>query len=363
MSPKKAIELLDFAMLRYGDGERYFIDLSGKGEPLLCLKTILAICDWAKQRQDKERKEFVVQLITNGTLLCENVVEVLQRKGVLFGISIDGTKACHDRCRKDKHGNPTFDRIMANVRNIKNKEFVGVGVSIGSQIFPLLETIIELSSKFKTISVRPLRGSEGISTEVEPLWEKEYDRLTLRLLDDGLRGDSSLFLPLMNGDDYFGRYLVMMFSYSRSLFRCDAGLGRIAIEDDFKFYPCPALACHQNYELPLDRWSFESELLAICSDCPLKLACGGDCLADIVERKAPNVAMCALRKHLVALAALIEKTVSKENIAFALYLQQFSIEKLSRRRKNERLHAFADHHPELTFSEAKVVFDRNPRSY
>lgn len=363
MKPDKAIELLEKALSTYNDGEKYFIDLSGKGEPLLSLKTVLSVADWAYRQANIDRREYIVQFVTNGTLLNREIVSLLQKKGILFGISIDGRKDVHDAHRLDKEGRGTYEKIISNVKAIERREFLGVGVSIGKDVFPLLETIEELASIFKTISIRPLRGKEGIDTRSESAWEKEYDRLSLRLLEDGKKGDARIFLPLMNGDDYFGRYLVQAFSYSRSSFRCDAGIGRIAIEENGRFYPCPALALNPDFELPDERYQFEERHFALCAGCPLKRFCGGDCLADVEERKGQNKVLCKLRRHLIALSAIIERTLSSENIAFAAFLQDFSLNKLERRRKNDGLYNFLKQHSDLAFNEAKAIYEANPKSY
>ena len=39
----------------FPDGKKYFIDLSGKGEPLFHLKEIVQIADWCKRKQDEIR--------------------------------------------------------------------------------------------------------------------------------------------------------------------------------------------------------------------------------------------------------------------------------------------------------------------
>ena len=49
---------------------------------------------------------------TNGTLLNDEWCEFFRENGFLVGISIDGPQAIHDSCRRDKGGQPTFDRVM-----------------------------------------------------------------------------------------------------------------------------------------------------------------------------------------------------------------------------------------------------------
>jgi uncharacterized protein len=52
-------------------------------------------------------------LQTNGTLLDEDWARFLKEHRFLVGLSIDGPRDIHDRMRPDKHGEPTFDKVVA----------------------------------------------------------------------------------------------------------------------------------------------------------------------------------------------------------------------------------------------------------
>jgi uncharacterized protein len=52
-------------------------------------------------------------LQTNGTLLDQDWARFLKDHGFLVGLSIDGPKDIHDGLRPDKHGEPTFDKVVA----------------------------------------------------------------------------------------------------------------------------------------------------------------------------------------------------------------------------------------------------------
>ena len=52
-------------------------------------------------------------LQTNGTFLDEDWARFLKEHRFLVGLSIDGPQESHDRFRIDKHGEPTFDKVVA----------------------------------------------------------------------------------------------------------------------------------------------------------------------------------------------------------------------------------------------------------
>ena len=88
------------------------------GEPLLApdvieslTKRLMALCD---QRGGK----YSAQIITNGYLLTREAVDMLDRCKVRHAqVTIDGIGATHDTTRHLAGGGPTFERIVANVRD------------------------------------------------------------------------------------------------------------------------------------------------------------------------------------------------------------------------------------------------------
>ncbi|MBR6641397.1 MAG: hypothetical protein IKL08_04310, partial [Clostridia bacterium] len=68
-----------------------------------------------------EGKKILFNMTTNGTLLSDKVVDFLSRYNFSISISLDGSKEEHDRNRKFKDGRGSFDVIIENLRNIREK--------------------------------------------------------------------------------------------------------------------------------------------------------------------------------------------------------------------------------------------------
>jgi uncharacterized protein len=69
-----------------------------------------------QRRYKKPGMVFENTLQTNGTLLNDEWCEFLKEHNFLIGISIDGPRRLHDFYRRDKQGQPTFDRVMRGLR-------------------------------------------------------------------------------------------------------------------------------------------------------------------------------------------------------------------------------------------------------
>lgn len=95
------------------------------GEPLIKFNLIKKVMDYATSVHPKT--EF--SITTNGILMNSHVRQYFLNKNITITYSIDGYKANHDRNRKTKGGNPTFEKIMKNIfamqslkkRNLKSK--------------------------------------------------------------------------------------------------------------------------------------------------------------------------------------------------------------------------------------------------
>ena len=85
------------------------------GEP-----TLLGI-DFFKRVIDLQKpfakaKTISNSLQTNGTLLNDEWCRFLKRNNFMVGISLDGPKEIHDRYRRDRKGQGTFEQVMHGLR-------------------------------------------------------------------------------------------------------------------------------------------------------------------------------------------------------------------------------------------------------
>jgi uncharacterized protein len=70
----------------------------------------------ALQRPFAEQKTITNSLQTNGVLLTDGWCRFLKENHFLVGISIDGPKDIHDRYRRDRNGNGTFDQAVRGLK-------------------------------------------------------------------------------------------------------------------------------------------------------------------------------------------------------------------------------------------------------
>ncbi|MBR4880255.1 MAG: anaerobic sulfatase maturase [Clostridia bacterium] len=93
-------------------------------------ETTLAGIDFYKQVVALEKKHLPKNkqawnnLQTNGLILNDEWCRFLKENRFDVGLSIDGDKLTHDKNRRDKGGNPTFDRIYKAAQRLKSHDIM-----------------------------------------------------------------------------------------------------------------------------------------------------------------------------------------------------------------------------------------------
>lgn len=111
-----SLELLDKIIKEYieiNDSKQIVFDWHG-GEPLLLgldyFKKIAGL-----QNKYRGDKQIFNTIQTNATLLNDDFAEFFKDNDFLVGVSIDGPQYVHDRYRKDKGKQPTFQKVMKGI--------------------------------------------------------------------------------------------------------------------------------------------------------------------------------------------------------------------------------------------------------
>lgn len=345
----------------------FYVDLAGSGEPLLYLKDIVEIAKLCKSISDVVEKQITVMLSTNGILLTKQVTNILQKNNILFGISLDGYKELHDLNRIDKFGKPTFDRILSNVNNIEFNEYVGGAMTITSSETDIYKAYIEMMQLFKTVSIRPCRMSYKNFSFSKI--EKGYEKLSEFLLAESRAHDFSNIKKIINGDDYFGKYIIKIISNSVMDRRCGVGVSRFSIGIDGKYYPCSPAIMHKELELSSadiisgTNNSYFCNVNDNCSFCIAKNICGSECFVLVFE-SSEQKNLCEFWRNLLIIALKLCGQIEMENYSYYAELVNIVNEIIMRSCRDEELHkTYLRHKNKYTFTETKNIKDHEQSLY
>lgn len=373
VSLEDALKFLDTCFETFKNKEKYYVDLSGKGEPLLYLNKILEIKRYCDEKSNELKREVLVQLVCNGTLLDSLTADILQKNGILFGVSLDGCEFVHDKHRKTKDCKPTYQLILDNVNNIPHHEYVGAACTLTSDVFSLKDSLIELSKTFNTVSYKPSRDCDFAFDEQSiDGWLASYDELVLFLASETIRGNLKYIRILLNGEDYLGKFIRRMVLGQRNIIRCDAGLSRFCLDDDGKIYSCPAAFSEESLCVGnKDSINFkQSEALFKkqlnkkgCGTCVFRNICGGECQLEKILSKGINKTMCKYKSHLILLSMYFVNEVHEHNSLSFKEIYDFCIEVENRKKIDINLERFLKNNPQYSFIEGKRIYDKQEKKY
>jgi len=121
------------------------------GEPLLAKNIVLDLSRYAAEIAREHSIQYAANMTTNGFFLDLATAEALVMAGVNFyQISLDGYGEDHDATRVAANGTGTFDRIMANLRAIRDSDLsltVLLRCHFSPGSFPKLDRLIDLLNR------------------------------------------------------------------------------------------------------------------------------------------------------------------------------------------------------------------------
>ena len=352
--------------------QRFFVDFTGSGEPLLMLPHILSVANYCKQLSDEFRKEITVMLATNGLLLNKRTVDVLRENSILFGISLDGYRENHDKFRLDLLGRPTFDRIVRNISQIDDMSFIGAAMTVASDDTDIFKSYSFLAQHFETISIRFARMD--YSSFSFSLALNGYSQVSSLIIEEARRDSIDFISRIINGEDFFGKQLVKYIASAFMNRRCDAGLGRYSLSPDGNVYICAPAIFDTRGVLSLAESDFidchdaninalHSNARAHCKECLLLSFCGGRCIVDN-QNSLSDRAFCDFQKAVFRIVlrtmGFIQMTcpglyLSLQNLVTDIIMRNYADASIS-----EVLQSDGN---SLTFTQLKSIKDKNPEAF
>jgi radical SAM protein with 4Fe4S-binding SPASM domain len=360
---------IDMIIDEYPTAGKYIVDPTGSGEPLLNKYLLLQIGEYCKDKSNELKREALPMIVTNGTLLDKTTVQELRDAGILFGVSLDGDKASNDFYRKDFSGNSVYKKVIKNIKNIKDRSLMGVAVTLTDKNTDLVKTLKHLIKYFPTVSIKPVRsldGNIGINKGNVDEIKKEYTKLFDFLIHETQKGNLEYIAALLNGDDYFGKFMLRLILNHKVLTRCDAGIGRFSLAQDGNIYACPGAIGIEELEVgSLEggiSYKIRDKLYKVlterekCNDCFARFVCGGECMVSSYysTNKIDEVdqVMCELKKHLYKLSLLFNHIIGKTSYYKTIYLA--CIEKTKRFDEDSRITKYLEDNPQISFMDVKL---------
>jgi len=287
MSPEIAYKAIDFLIESSRDIKNIEIDFFG-GEPLLNLETVKKASIYGKGEAIKHRKNLRITLTTNGLLLNEDTLNILDDLEISIVLSLDGGEVVHNHLRHTNTGKGTFEDILPNAQRLAQRRDAGgyyIRGTYTAETLNFSESFKELRFLgFKYISLEPVVTENtrfSIKQEHLSILKGEYEEIA----EECLKGDIKFFhfeLPLEEGA-----------CLPRLARGCGAGIEYLTVTPNGDIYPCHQFVGYDPFKLgnvggPSLDIALQGEFKSVntlnnkptCEDCWARYLCGGGCHAN-----------------------------------------------------------------------------------
>ncbi len=327
MTPEIAIKSTDFLIAN--SDEFLNITFFG-GEPTLRFNLIKLVVERCYELRGAKPINF--GMVTNGTLLTEEMIDYFKKHDVLYTLSFDGDRFSQDKGRPTTNGGSSFDLVINNIPKILNANpYVRVNVVVTPQTTcNLLKSIKFLRGLgLRYLDIQPDYGAPWDRKGLNTL-RKQYLALADYYMDchrKGIKIHINLF------DDKIGASAVRPLRKFDRGSPCKAADSSISIAPSGKIYPCVQYVKDDD---PKDwEWSIGDISSGIdpqkrarylsCSKIPMNEECKGCAFLDRCSRwcscanwqatgnpGTPSPFMCEHERMLIPIADRIGSTLWRE---------------------------------------------------
>lgn len=289
MSKETAFKAVDY-LIKHTEEKKVLITFFG-GEPLLALDLIKDIIEYT---QDIDR-DIQFAMTTNGTLINDEVIEMISKHKISTIISIDGDEHSNNINRYYKDGRGSYNDTISKTDQLRAEGKVSARATLSRDNLDIINVFEHLNSlNFKNIPIAPannmisnieyldfIKNNMDYVDYIEKLiHKKEYDKVK-----------KSTFI--------YSMLIALHFGTNRE-YGCGAGIRDIAIDIHGDIYPCHRFVSHKetkignifdDYEInQKERIKYLQKThisnfkkLKRCESCWIKKFCVGGCVSENYE--------------------------------------------------------------------------------
>ncbi len=281
ISVEKTIPQLLFLLGQVPPGDNFHVTFIG-GEPLLYPDGLRGLASYAKEVSVERGFNVGFSIVTNGTLLSDNIINLLNEFEVSVTISLDGPPEINDRFRPQKNGEGITFKIVEGVnRLLKNRQ--GIPRILFHGVFSKAnQNLVEAYRFYREFDVDGFEFTCDVSTS-----DSEFNKSYLEALSEIAR-----LAYEFGGEKELERVRNLKYHFDaidnkvKAKNFCGSGKSYLVIDARNKMYSCPWEVGNskelvgQNTELNERAFGLAEDLINLnsCQNCWARHLCGGGCM-------------------------------------------------------------------------------------
>lgn len=328
ISQKMVDAVFDYMLSRFNQYNAFRLEFVSGGEPLLNFEAVKHACNLSHNLK-KNGIEINILLVTNASLLTDDILEFFESNNVFLGISFDGTEKYQNSMRLMKNGDESYSIVAEKINRIKSsKKLVNTrnNLWIISVITSCCDSLVDIIKNLlcmgvKSAELRVARGNEeeGLFLNAQNIdhFIKIYDELCLYIIENIKKDIYDPLLLILNNYDTLGKLIKRLMCGNHVLYRCNAGVFKFAFTATGDIYPCDSFVGLKEFKIGniMDNERRDSAVREPvsarnqCDSCYFEYICGGDCyynsFVNNKDTKINGTAYCLFMKELCAMSIKI----------------------------------------------------------
>ncbi len=282
ISIEKTLPQIKFLMDRLSENESFAITFLG-GEPLLYPTAIEIIADYMTDLAEPKKVALRFNIVTNGTLVTDEVIRILKKFKMDITVSIDGNKEINDVLRPTKNKTSSTDLAVAGIKKLSaaRGEIGGLTLSgvFGKQNLDLMSAY-HFYNQFDVDFFDFTYDHQEISPEINAEFVARFSEVMSQAYADGREKQITKI-------KYVKSYFDLLDNQQKVENFCGAGKNYVSIDAKNNMYVCPWLAGESKevvghgdriWSEKLEEYSQALTEKHGCQDCWAKNLCGGGCM-------------------------------------------------------------------------------------
>ncbi len=211
------------------------------GEPTQNMEVIRYVCEYVYEKNEKTGQKTYLGMVTNGTQVTDELIELINKYDIQVTISFDGTKEAQDVARVFANGEGTAQVVMDNIRKLQQYTSQPASIEVTYHKYhqenqmKVMDIVRSIKQQIGDVDIHIVPMG---CNQKEPIKELMLDNLDefLDAIDEALsekgEGLSYTFLDCI---------LESLTKKTPSKYICDAAINALSVSTNGDIYPCSVL--------------------------------------------------------------------------------------------------------------------------
>jgi len=255
------------------------------GEPLCNFLLVRETVRYAKKIFEEQKKRLSFSITTNGTIMSDEILDLLNREKFGIMVSLDGPKEVQDVLRPMRDGQSSYDVVVPNIELLLKSR--NGQITSRATICSINMDLVALAKHFKRIGF-----AHAVLSPESRVLTHEYHSTMKGILSAYGRLADYIVASCVEGVPHivepFRQLLLTLFFNEKRLYPCGAGRTYLAISPTGDIYPCHRFMGDSKCKIGSIYSGIEPERTEVywrrnvreakaCSKCWVKHLCAGGC--------------------------------------------------------------------------------------